>query len=140
MKTRFLAAAGLILAAAGAHATEPLALQKIMKDLGRNMQAITDGISREDWDQVAKTAPQIANHPQPPLSEKMRILGFVGSDMGKYRAHDRETHDAALAVGKAARTKDGPGVIAAFSVLQNACHACHQEFRKPFADHFYGPR
>lgn len=140
MKKRPLAVTALLIAAAGAHAAEPLVLQKIMKDLGRNMQAITDGISREDWDLVAKTAPLIADHPQPPLGEKMRILGFVGGDMGKYRAHDGRTHDAALAVGKAARLKDGPGVIAAFSALQNACHDCHREFRKPFVDYFYGSR
>lgn len=140
MKTRLLAATGLFLATAGVNAAEPLALQKIMNDLGRNMQAITDGISREDWELVAKTAPLIADHPQPPLGEKMRILSFVGSDMGKYKAHDGRTHDAALALAKAARLKDGPAAIATFASLQNACHDCHQAFRQPFMEHFYGSR
>lgn len=140
MKKRLFAASGLFIAAVGAHAAEPLALQKIMKDLGRNMQVVTDGISREDWDMVAKTAPLIADHPQPPLGEKMRIMSFVGSDMGKFKAHDGKTHDAARALDKAARLKDGAGVIAAFATLQGACHDCHREFRKQFVDHFYGSR
>ncbi len=133
-----LAASCLFFAASGAHAAEPLALQKTMKDLGKNMQVITDGISREDWERVEKTAPLIADHPQPPLAEKMRIMRFVGTSMGKFKAYDGETHDQAQAVGKAAKAKDGPGVILAFQKLQTSCYNCHSEFRKPFVAHFYG--
>ena len=133
-----LAASCLLFVASGAHAAEPLALQKIMKDLGQNMQVITDGISREDWALVEKTAPLIADHPQPPLAEKMRIMSFVGTRMGKFKAYDGETHDQAQAVGTAAKAKDGSGVILAFQKLQTSCYNCHSEFRKPFVAHFYG--
>src|SRR3989339_1659686 len=51
------AASSLLFVVSGARADEPLALQQVMKDLGKNMQVITDGISRGDWDQVGKTAP-----------------------------------------------------------------------------------
>ena len=80
-----------------------------MKDLGMNMQVITDGISREDWELVEKTAPLIAEHPQPPISEKIRIIGFMGTKMGKFKAYDGETHEQAQAVGKAANAKRWPG-------------------------------
>lgn len=118
--------------------TTSLALRKIMKGLGMNMQAITDGISRGDWALVEKTAQLVADHPQPPLGEKMRIMGFVGTNMGKFKAHDAETHDQAQAVGQAAKAKDGPGVILVFQKLQTSCYNCHSEFRKPFVAHFYG--
>lgn len=121
-------------------AAEPLVLQKVMKDLGKNMQTITDGISRGDWELVEKTAPLIADHPQPPMTEKMRIMSFMGTNMGKFKAHDGETHDQAQAVGKAAKAKDGPGVILAFQKLQTSCYNCHSEFRKPFVEHFYGKK
>lgn len=130
----------LLLAASGAHAAEPLALQKIMKDMGRNMQVITDGISRGDWELVEKTAPLIADHPTPPFGEKLRILGFVGTNMDKYKDYDGETHDHAQAAGKAAKAKDGRGVILAFEKLQTSCYNCHSEFRKPFVEHFYGKK
>ncbi|MBZ0097327.1 MAG: cytochrome c [Sulfuricella sp.] len=130
----------ILFAASGVHAAEPLALQKVMKDLGKNMQTITDGISREDWELVEKTAPLIADHPQPPMMEKMRIMSFVGTNMGKFKAHDGETHDQAQAAGKAAKAKDGPGVILAFQKLQTSCYNCHSEFRKPFVVHFYGKK
>ena len=136
----FAAAACLTLAAVGVQAAEPLALQKVMKDLGKNMQIITDGISREDWALVEKTAPLIAEHPQPPLPEKMRIIDFMGTKMGKFKAYDGETHEQAQAVGKAANANDGPGVILAFQKLQTSCYNCHSEFRKPFVEHFYGAR
>lgn len=135
-----LASSCLLFAASGAHAAEPLALQQIMKDLGRNMQLITDGISREDWELVEKTALLIADHPKPPFGEKLRILGFVGTNMDKYKEYDGETHDHAQAVGKAAKAKDGQGAILAFQKLQTSCNNCHNEFRKPFVAHFYGKK
>lgn len=135
-----LASSCLLFAATSAQAVEPLTLQQVMKNLGKNMQAITDGISREDWELVEKTAPLIADHPQPPFSEKMRIMSFMGTNMGRFKAHDGETHDQAQAVDKAAKSKDGPGVILAFQKLQTSCYNCHSEFRKPFAEHFYGKK
>lgn len=117
---------------------KPLALRKIMQDMGKNMQAITDGVSREDWEMVARVAPLIADHPQPPLVEKVRILSFVGSDTSKFKSHDEKTHQAARELEQAAARSDGQSVISSFATLQNSCLACHQSFRKPFVEHFYG--
>jgi len=116
---------------------KPLALRKIMSDLGENMQVITDGISRENWKLVEKTASQIADHPQPPFVERIKILSFVGSNVNQFKGYDNKTHNAAIALDKAARRKDGHKVITAFSILQNTCLACHQKFRKSFQEHFY---
>lgn len=121
-----------------AQAAEPLELQKVMKALGKNMQIITDGISREDWELVAATAPQIAEHPQPPMTEKMRIMSFIGSDMGKFKGFDGEAHEAAHEMEKAAQEKNGQRVIDAFQKVQSACLNCHQTFRGKFVEHFYG--
>ena len=119
---------------------KPLALRKIMQDMGKNMQVVTDGISREDWEMVARAAPLIADHPQPPLAEKMRILSFVGADAGKFKGHDERTPQAARALEQAAVHSDGQAVISSFATLQNSCLACHQSFRKPFVENFYVQR
>ena len=111
-----------------------------MKELGRNMQAITDGISREDWALIEKTAPHVADHPQPPLSERLRLMAFAGTDAGRFKAYDGETRAAAEAVAKGASAKDGKATILAFQRLQTGCFNCHRQFRKPFVDHFYGAR
>ena len=144
--TVFTLSIGLTLLAAGAPAlaaaepAQPLAMRGIMQDLGRHMQTVTLAIAREDWALVEKTAPLIAQHPQPPLMEKTRILRFVGTDMGKYKSHDHKTHEAAHELAQAAKNKDGMAVIAAFQSVQTGCYGCHQEFRKPFVEHFYGAR
>ena len=117
--------------------SEPLALRRIMQDMGKNMQTITYGIFREDWQLVEQTAPLIADHPQPPLGEKLRILDFVGADVNRYKSYDGRTHDAARTLGEAATRKDGYAVISNFATLQKSCLRCHQSFRKSFQRHFY---
>jgi len=119
---------------------KPLELKRIMQELGRSMQTISDAISREDWALVAKIAPQIAEHPEPPVIEKMRILTFIGTNMGTFESHDEITHQAARALEQVAARNDGQGVITAFANLQSSCLACHQSFRQSFVEHFYGQR
>lgn len=117
--------------------SEPLVLRKIMQDMGKNMQAISEGISREDWKLVEINASLVADHPRPPMMEKARILSFVGANMSKFKGHDGKTHEAARELGEIASEEDGYGVIQAFMRLQNTCLACHQRFRKSFQAHFY---
>jgi len=126
--------------AAGNTEPDPLALRKIMQDQGLHMQTITAAICREDWQRVAIIAPLIADHPQPPLAEKIRILRFIGSDVGRYKNHDKQTSQAGQELKQAAERIDGPEVISAFAALQNSCLACHQNFRKPFQEYFYEQR
>ena len=63
----FLYALGVVLASAqyapGAEpdAARPLELRRIMNELSRNMQLVTDAIAREDWALVEKTAPLIGS-------------------------------------------------------------------------------
>jgi len=121
-----------------AQAAEPLAFQGVMKDLGKHTQTIAGAIAYEDWELVERTAPLIAAHPQPPATEKARIISFIGSDMGKFKAFDMQTHEAAHEIEHAAHAKDGVKVIAALQKMQTACLGCHQAFRKPFVEHFYG--
>ena len=99
---------------------------------------VVDGLSQEDYTMVEKAALAIADHPQPPLGEKMRILSFVGGDTARFKAFDGETHDTAMALAHASRSSNGEAAIAAFQKLQSSCLACHQAFRKPFVEHFHG--
>lgn len=136
-KTIALLTTTLLFTTLSAKAAEPLALQQVMKDLGENMQIATDGISREDWSSVEHAAHKIASHAEAPLDEKMRIMGFMGSNMGKFKAFDVQTHLAAHEMAEAAELKNGQKVIAAFQELQSACLSCHQAFRPAFVKHFY---
>lgn len=117
---------------------KPLALRVIMQELGGNMQAITSAISQEEWVQVIQLAPKVAAHPEPPVTEKMRILAYLGADMAKFKSFDAQTHEAAHAMKQAAERGDGKAVIQSFARVQESCLGCHQAFRKPFVEHFYG--
>src|SRR3990170_623257 len=141
MKKQLIVAASLIsiaLAASHVQAAEPLEFQKVMRELGKNMQIITDGISREDWELVAKTAPMIAEPPQPPLAETTRIISFMGAEMSQFKAFDMQTHEVAHDLLHAAHEEDGQKVIEAFQKVQSSCLGCHQAFRAKFVEHFYG--
>ena len=116
---------------------EPLALRTIMSDMGENMQAITDGISLENWQQVEKNAALIADHPQPPMAEKKRIMSLFGAKMAEFKTLDGKTHDAARVLSEVSKRADGFEIIAAFTQLQNTCLTCHVKFRKSFQAHFY---
>lgn len=128
---------GTTASAESASKEAPLELRKIMQELGRQMQAATDAISQEDWARVASIAPRIAEHPQPPAGEKVRILSFVGTNIARFKAFDGKTHAAAEKMMEAAEHKNGDGVITAFAEIQRGCLGCHQAFRQPFVAHFY---
>ncbi|WP_367186437.1 cytochrome c [Rhodoferax sp.] len=121
-------------------AGKPMTLRTVMERLGRDMQAVTGAISKEEWALVAELAPKIAKHAEPPMSEKMRILAWLGVNAGKFRSFDGQVHDAATAMGEAAKRGNGQAVIAAFSKTQQSCLACHQSFRHSFVEQFYGGR
>lgn len=143
MNKKSLIAVIVLLMAAGqsfAESSEPLVLQNIMRDMSKNMQQIAGGISREDWKLVEKNALMIADHPQPPLTEKVRIMAFAGTNISKFKEHDGRTHNAARTLSETAARQDGYAVIADFATLQNTCLMCHQRFRESFKEHFYGER
>lgn len=132
-----LACGGIAAAAdAPAGAPAPMALRGIMEQLGQNMQAVTGAIAVEDWAKVAELTPKIADHPEPPLTEKMRILAWLKTDAMKFRGYDRQVHADATAMGEAAKRGDGKAVIVDFAKVQQGCLACHEGFRKSFVAHF----
>lgn len=134
----FASAAGLDVRAKEKEAS--MELRAVMDQLGRDMQAAAGAISKEDWAQVRIVSSRIARHSEPSALEKVRILKWMGSDAGKFRAFDAEMKQGANDMAAAAGRSDGPRVIRSFSEVQSACLGCHQQFRAPFVDHFYGRR
>lgn len=135
--TAALVAVVVLADARAAEKEKAMGLRLVMQELGRDMQAVTGAISREDWVMVAKLAPGIGRHAQPPAMEKMRIIKWVGKDAGQFRALDARVGQAADDMAAAASRGDGAETIRAFADVQQACLACHTQFRKPFVKHFY---
>lgn len=120
-----------------AQQTQSLHLKRVMQELSKHMQSTTDAIAREDWDMVVKLAPQIGKHEEPPASEKLRILAYLGKDAARFRGYDHQTHEAADEMRSAALKQDGKAVINAYAKIQTNCLACHSNFRSGFQKHFY---
>lgn len=135
-----LAAFGVTQATRASELGKPIGLRTVMQQLERDMQSVTGAISREDWARVAELVPRISRHPEPPLPEKILILAWLGTAVGKFRDFDTQTHAAADAMDEAAARGDGQAVIAAFADVQQSCLGCHQRFRKSFLEHFYRQR
>src|SRR3546814_12941302 len=93
-----------------------MGLRTVMKELGRNMEAVTGAISREDWALVEELAPGLAHHAQPPAMEKMRILKWPGADAGKIRTLDARVERAANDLAAAAAGGSGHAVSRAFAI------------------------
>jgi len=119
---------------------KPLELRQIMRDMGRKMLEIVEAVSNEDWPKAGSAAAAIASHPRPPVAERVRILAFVGADVSKFRGFDEKAEQAAKALQEAAGRADGQAVITSFAALQGSCLGCHQNFRRPLVEHFYGKR
>ena len=119
-----------ILLALPAQAAESPSLLQIMQQLGRDLNRISDGLWREDYAAVAAAAQAIADHPQPPVEERTRIIGGLGADAGRFRQGDQNVHDAALAIKAAAEQEDSERVLQHYIGLVEGCMNCHTQFRE----------
>jgi hypothetical protein len=114
-------------------AADPMPGLRGVMQLGRHMQAVAGAISAEDWAEVARLAPQIAEHPEPPLTEKVRVLTWLGTDAVKFRGLDQQAPRPtpwAMWPGAATAAPWTPCQV------QQACLACHQGYRASFRQHF----
>lgn len=119
-------------------ASGELALTKVMKQHEKNVQLIAGAISREDYEEVVKTALLVADPVRPPssMAEKLSLMNFLGSNIARFKVLDSDSKERAIALAKAARTRNGEATIVAFQHMQLSCLTCHTEFRKSFQDHF----
>ncbi|HSH30029.1 MAG TPA: cytochrome c [Thiohalobacter sp.] len=129
---RTLSIAGAVLlvtATSWGLAADPHSLRGIMQELGRQMGTLTQAIMADDRETIVAAAAAIADHPQPPLSERIRILGSLGTAAPAFRQADKDVHDAAIAVKQAAEAGDRDALAAGFHRLTRSCLACHTRFR-----------
>jgi len=118
-------------------AEEPLMLRKIMQAMQSNIQQIEQGIVKQDWDLVSQNALSIADHPAPPLFEKLRIFAYINTDLGEFKKLDKKTHETAKILGEMALKDDKSTIGVVVSELKGSCEQCHQVFRQEFQANFY---
>jgi len=118
-------------------AEEPLMIRKIMQAMQSNIIQIEQGIDKQDWDLVSQNALAIADHPAPPLFEKLRIFAYINTDLGEFKKLDKKTHETAKIIGDMALQDDKSNILATVTELKESCEQCHQVFRQEFQANFY---
>jgi len=116
--------------AAAADLPDTLALLPIMVQLEQDMQSISSGLWRHDFEQIAASADNIANHPKIRSADLKTIRSILG-DTG-FRAFvrdDKLVHDMALELRTAARRENFQRVAETYRNLEKGCISCHLHHR-----------
>lgn len=109
---------------------DTMPLLPIMVQLERDMQSISSGLWRHDFEQIAASADNIANHPKIQPAQVKTIRSILGDT--QFRAFvrdDKQVHNMALKLRKAAREKDFRRVAEAYQQLEQGCISCHLSHR-----------
>lgn len=89
------------------------------------VQRITDGLAREDWEEVAAASALIESSPQ-----MQQMCEHMGAGAQGFAERALDFHHRALAIGEAARAHDAAAVLRATSYTLQACTGCHAAFRQ----------
>ncbi|MBI1912294.1 MAG: cytochrome c [Deltaproteobacteria bacterium] len=114
-----------------------LEIRGIMKKLGSRTEEVVRGISAGDFKLIEKNALLLADHEKPPISERLRILGFLKTDASGFKAIDEGIHENAAKLAEAAQKQDQEAVLTHFSEVLKSCVKCHTQYRGRIIEHFY---
>jgi cytochrome c556 len=104
-------------------------LKTIMRQLGRDMDALNAALWARDFGALGTAATAIAEHPHVSPQEKARVQAALGAVFAAFGAADRRVHDAAMRTAGAAANQDTDQVLSELGSLQVGCVACHDAFR-----------
>ncbi|MBZ0231171.1 MAG: hypothetical protein K8M05_02400 [Deltaproteobacteria bacterium] len=93
------------------------------------IQRITDGLAREDWDEIATAASLIESSPQ-----MQQMCQHMGAGADGFTELALDFHRRADAIGQAARARDGVAVLGATANTLQACTGCHAAYRQEVVD------
>jgi len=104
-------------------------LQDIMQGLRDNLVEISDGLLTDDFEQVARGATAIADHPQIPAAQVQLVAAELGPEMAAFKQLDNLVHDLSLEINVAAKALDRDTAISGYQRLLEGCLACHHTYK-----------
>jgi hypothetical protein len=93
------------------------------------IQRIVDAVAHEDWEAVARASALIESSPKMQHMCEHRGAGAPG-----FTETALEFHRRGLAIGQAARRRDGVAALRATSNPLEACTQCHATYRQEVVD------
>ena len=112
---------------------EATALQEIMQGLRNSLVDISDGLLIDDFEQVARGAIAISEHPRIPANQVQLVAQELGAEMAAFKQLDNRVHDLSLEINAAARDQDRDAAITSYQRMVEGCLACHGAFKERVA-------
>lgn len=108
-------------------------LKSIMQGLRDNLVEITDGLLIDDYEQMARGASGVAEHPKIPPADIQIVAKALGAEMAAFKQYDTLVHDRAVELAEAANAEDREAAVTAYLAMVEGCLACHQKYRQRVA-------
>ena len=105
-------------------------MKSVMQQLTKDMQTLFGHIMKDEFEEIEKYAEKVANHDEPPVTHRLRIIGSLGTSFPAFKAHDDNVHINAMALKKAASERNIEGVLSHYAKVTSSCNDCHKEYRK----------
>ena len=104
-------------------------LKEIMQGLRDDLVEVTDGLLVDDFEQVARGAMAIAEHPRIPAAQVQLVAAELGPEMAAFKQLDMRVHDLSLEINAAAKALDRNAAISAYQRMIAGCFACHAAYK-----------
>ncbi len=130
-RKRFIGLASLvfILMPAVALTGAPTTLKEIMQGLRDNLVDISDGLLMDDFEQVARGATAIAEHPAIPAAQVKLVAEALGPEMAAFKQFDTLVHELSLEINAAAEALDREAAVTGYKQMIDGCFACHDAYK-----------
>ncbi len=119
----------IVFSIAPVFANDPKNFKEVMQRIELNMSKIVGHIMREEFDEIVQLAEQVANHDEPPLTHRMKLIAELGTDFIDFKSHDDNVHINSVAMQEAAKRKDLDSVIINYGKTMQSCNHCHKKYR-----------
>jgi cytochrome c556 len=110
--------------------SDPKNMKEVMQRISNDMEKLVGHLMKDEFEEVARYADKIANHDEPPLSQRLRMIANLGTEFTKFKNHDDEVHINATAMKKAADNRNVQDVIDNYTKVLTNCNNCHKDYRK----------
>ena len=127
------ASLAFILMPAAALTGEATTLKEIMQGLRDGLVDVSDGLLMDDFEQVARGATAIAEHPPIPAAQVKRVAEELGPEMAAFKQLDTLVHDLSLEISAAAQALDRDAAITGYQRMIDGCFACHNAYKDRIA-------
>jgi hypothetical protein len=128
-----LASLVIVLLPAIALTSEPTTLKAIMQGLRESLIVISDGLLKDNFDQIARGAAEIANHPKIPAEQVQLVAQELGPEMATFKQLDLNVHNLSLEIVAAAKAQDRDAALASYQQLIEGCFECHHAYEERIA-------